>query len=341
MAAVAMLAGVSMLTSCNEDWSAEQYTHYVSFRAPLNDLGVTSLYVPYSRKDTLGNFVYGSGKSTYNMPVIISGSTTNKSEVTVHFANDPDTLATLNYARFQNRKDLYYTDMAQYATYPENITIHSGQDVGLLPLDFDFNGIDMSEKWVLPLTIVDNASYNYQSHPRKNYAKALLRVFPFNDYSGDYSGSSLKISLADAPENATVKSTIRGYVVNDSTIFFYAGDVNEERTDRANYKVYAVFQPSATNKKAGDVRFYSDNPQLDLKVKQQAAFSIQEQMDEVQPYLEHRYVVISNIEYEYNDYTSVPNYVTRWLASGTLTLERKINTQIPDEDQAIEWDWGE
>lgn len=31
--------------------------------------------------------------------------------------------------------------------------------------------------------IVDDGSYAYQSHPRKNYAKALLKVVPFNNYS--------------------------------------------------------------------------------------------------------------------------------------------------------------
>nr|WP_258530190.1 DUF4361 domain-containing protein [Bacteroides thetaiotaomicron] len=49
----------------------------------------------------------------------------------------------------------------------------------------------MSEKWVLPLQIVDDASYNYVAHPRKDYAKAILRIFPFNDYSGDYSGTGI------------------------------------------------------------------------------------------------------------------------------------------------------
>lgn len=51
----------------------------------------------------------------------------------------------------------------------------------------------MLEKWVLPLTIVDDGAYDYQSHPRKNYAKALLKVVPFNDYSGSYTASSMKV----------------------------------------------------------------------------------------------------------------------------------------------------
>ncbi|MCS3126503.1 DUF4973 domain-containing protein [Bacteroides faecis] len=69
-----------------------------------------------------------------------------------------------------------------YASYPESLLIKAGENKGLLDLKFDFRNIDMSEKWVLPLQIVDDASYNYVAHPRKDYAKAILRIFPFNDY---------------------------------------------------------------------------------------------------------------------------------------------------------------
>lgn len=335
IAVAAVLATLSTLTSCNEDWSEEQYTHYLSFRAPLNSLGVTDLYVPYSRKDTLGNFTKGSGLSNYDLPVIISGSTTNSGDVTVRVAYDPDTLATLNYARFQSRKDLYYNDMSSYATFPESITIKGGENVGLLPIDFNFKDIDMAQKWVLPLTIVDEGS-SLPSHPRKNYAKAMLRVYPFNDYSGNYSGSSMKIATSDAPDYATVKSTITGYVVNDSTIFFYAGDIDEDRTDRANYKVYCVFRPYSSDGDRGAAHFYAENDDMNFQG-QDGTYIIQEQMDDTQPYLMHRYLTIRDIKYTFDDYTSVPDYRTNWLIQGTLILERQLNTQIPDEDQAIEW----
>ena len=74
-----------------------------------------------------------------------------------------------------------------------------------------------------------------------------------------------------------------------------------------------------------------------MKVNKQASFHIIEQKDDVKPYLVHRYVIINNISYDYVDYTSAPGSEFNWSVSGTLTLERQINTQIPDEDQAIEW----
>jgi len=60
-------------------------------------------------------------------------------------------------------------------------------------------------------------------------------------------------------------------------------------------------------------------------------------MDPLRPYLMHRFITINNIDYEYTDYTMVPNVDINYVVNGSLILERKLNTQIPDEDQAIEW----
>ena len=58
-------------------------------------------------------------------------------------------------------------------------------------------------------------------------------------------------------------------------------------------------------------------------------------MDTNQPYLMHRYYVLY-IKYTYDDITT-SNVPTSYRAEGSLTMERKINTTIPDEDQAIIW----
>lgn len=332
---LASLAGLLLLTtSCNDEWNEEQYTHYVSFKASLNDNGVTAVYVPYSRHADDGSYLYGEqGLSSYSLPMIVSGSTTNDHDFDAHVALDPDTLKTLNYARFQNRADLYYIDMSKYATFPETVNMKGGQDVSLLDIKFNFKGIDMVNKWVLPIQVLDDGSYGYSAHPRKNYAKAMLRVYPYNDYSGNYSATTLTLASSDDPANATGLTVARAYVVDENTVFFYAGDIDESRTDRAKYKIYARFN----GKTEGAVTLWSDNPELKFTTDGKASFRIYEQMDEVQPYLKHRYLIINNVNYSYVDYTSVKDYEMQKTASGTLTLERKINTQIPNEDQAIEW----
>lgn len=319
-----LLAVIVFGSSCNDEWKDEQYEQYVSFKAPINNDGVSPIYVRYNSE----------GKTTYELPLIVSGSTNNTSERNVHIAVDSDTLKVLNFERFQNREDHYYKELeSKFFSFPEMVTIKSGENTALMDIDFTLADIDMVDKWVLPLTIQDDPSYDYVSHPRKHYNNALLRIMPFNDYSGKYSGTALKVYMAGY-ENETpiVKSEIPSYVVDDNTIFIYAGNVDEERIDRGLYKIYFTFDENS------GVRISSDNPEIDFKVNKDPSYVIMEQMDDVRPYLLHRYLTIHNIDYEFTDYTMVPNVKIRYKVQGSLIMERKINTEIPDKDQAIEWD---
>ena len=330
------------LTSCNDEWKDEQYEKYISFKAPLDDNGVTAVYVPYSRHNDDGSLMYGEeGRSSYDLPVIVAGTTRNDRDITVHVGHS-DTLTVLNYERFGSPTyradivDLYYKDMADYASYPETMLIESGNDVGLLRINFDFRGIDMVEKWVLPIEVKKDAAY--EPHPRKNYAKAMLRVYPYNDYSGNYSATTLTLTNATAPEGATGMETSRAYVVDDKTVFFYMGNIDEPRVDRRNYKVFFRFVPTSADGMQGTVQLWSDNAEKNLFTQRGTAqFRVYEQADDVQPYLLHHYVIISGIEYDYTDYTSVATYPMGYTVKGILTLERQLNTQIPNEDQAIQW----
>ena len=359
-----VLGLMALTTSCNDEWTEEQYEHYIGFRAPIDDTGgVTSVYVPFTRHNDDGTAMYGRGISSYQLPLIVSGTTKNNRNFTVKVAHDADTLTTLNYAWFQERTDLYYKDMSDYATYPSTVNFTSGEDVSLLDIRFDFNNIDMVEKWVLPIMVVDDGTSPYLSHPRKNYGKAMLRVFPYNDYSGNYSATTMLV--ANSPTKAGLSSaegsgqeTARAYVVSEDEVFFYMGTVDESRTDRQNYKVYAKFIPktntdgsqSATE---GTVELYGDNEKNQFETTGTATYTIYDKADDIQPYLNHHYVIISNINYTFKDYTIMGvDYYNQQIAngvpedeifsmwykcSGTLTLERQINTQIPNEDQAIDW----
>ena len=340
---MAALAATAMAgVSCNDEWTEEQYEHYISFSTQLNDVGTTDIYVPYTRHDENGDPMYGEGLSSYELPLLFTGTTDNTRDITVHVEHS-DTLNDLNLARFATRTDLYYADMGAegltYASYPETMVIEKGKNKGLLDLRFDFHGIDMAEKWVLPIQVADDPSYGYQSHPRKNYAQAILRVFPFNDYSGEYSGTGVtnKVVLPDGSETteSITKETIRGYVVDDKTIFTYAGIVDEDYTDRRLYKIKFTFN-GETN---GTVTISCDNAEeigFEVNPDVTASFRISSSMDDVQPYLEHRYVIINNIDYWYN-YIPSEGTAIRYHVQGTMTVARDINTQIPDEDQAIQW----
>lgn len=321
---LSLLAVLIGFSACNDEWKDEQFEHYVSFKAPLDSKGVSQINIRYKP----------DGQVTYQLPLIVSGSTTNATDLTVGVAVDPDTLATLNTERFQSRTDLYYRELnSTFFTMPATVNIKAGENTALLNIDFTLGDIDLVDKWMLPLTITDDPASGYVANPRKHYKKALLRVMPFNDYSGIYSGTALKTFLKGYENDAAiVKSEVPVYVVDENTVFFYAGTVDESRIDRRNYKIYAAF-----DRQTKTVTLTAEDPNIDFHVNGTPVFVVEETMDAVRPYLLHRYVTVSKIDYSYTDYTAVPNASISYTVRGSLILERKINTQIPDEDQAIEW----
>lgn len=313
---------VVAISSCNDEWKDELYTHYVSFRAPINSQGVTDIYVRY----------HVDSASTFQLPLIVSGTTTNSQNLHVEVGLDLDSLKTLNYERFQNRNDLYFIPLSDsYYEIPSyNVTIPAGSRQGLLPINFTFENINMFYKWVLPLTIVDDPSADYQSHPRKNYRKAMLRVIPFNDYSGVYQTTAIRIYFAGTTTNALVINTRTTYVVDENTVFFYAGITDEDYVNKDVYKILMTFNDDGT------LNIRAENENINFKLLSTPVYTIEESMDELLPYLMHRYITV-NLSYSYDDITSVANHPISYEVMGSMISERKINTQIPDEDQAIEW----
>lgn len=308
-------------SACNDEWKDEQYENYISFKAPLGNQGVSDIYVRYRDNE----------KTSFKLPLIVSGSTTNAQNITVKIDVDRDSLDILNFERFQNRSDFYYRLLpTEYYNFNQNLDIKSGENIGLLNIDFTLKGINLVEKWVLPLSIMEGASYT--PHPRKHYKKALLRINPFNNFSGTYGGTALRTFMNGAEnETSIVKSEIKTYVVDEHTIFFYAGAIDEDRQDRQNYKIYARFNDS------GGVQLYADNPRLNFVVNKDLSYTINEMREPNVPYLLRRTLTINNIDYNFTDYTMIPNIDIRYTVKGTLSLQRVLNTQIPDEDQAIQW----
>lgn len=318
-----LAAVVFLCNACNDEWKDELYEHYVSFKAPMNTaVGSTNIYIRYNP----------GGKVTYKLPLVISGSTINNSPMDVHVAVDKDTVAQINKDIYNIREDLYYNILSesQYS-FPETVHIPGGVASTEMDIDFTLGEIDLVDKWVLPLTIQNDPSYNYVAHPRKNYNNAVLRVIPFNDYSGTYSSSSMNVYFKDGEETNPMTANNRTtFVVDDKTIFFYAGVQDEDLFERRAYKIKVRFNDDGT------LTLTADDPLINFKVIGTPTYTISDRIDDTLPYLVHHYVVV-NMEYEFDDYTSVPGVSIGYKAKGNMTMQRKINTQIPDEDQAIEW----
>lgn len=342
--AIASVALLSCgLASCNDDWTEEQYEQYISFKAPLdkegNSVGVTTVYVPFTRVDENGNPKYGTeGLSHYQLPVIVSGSTDNNRDRTAHVAHS-DTLDILNVERFgSNRPELWYVDMSQYASYPETVFIPAGQNEALLNVSLDFRNIDLSDRYVLPIQVITNEADGCIRNPRKNYGQAMLRILPYTDFSGMFQAANVKFQVVSGgvtDDEPGAMSTIQTYTVAQNKVFFYAGTFDESSQIRKNFKVYATFTPTTEEGDRGTVLLECENPLMNFKQNKLGSYVIVEQPDEVQSYIMRRTLIISDIDYNFDDYLTAPGSVISYNISGNMTMERKLNTQMPEEDQII------
>lgn len=316
--------------SCNNEFDEEVYTHYIGLKSILNSEGTTNVYMRYEP----------GGKSVYELPVIVGGSTVNNQDLDIHIAVDPDTLVVMNEERYKYRTDLYYQllDEKHYKFVTPTCHIPAGESVGMFNIEFDFTDLDLRYKWVLPLTIEPDPTY--LPNPRKNYRKAFLRVMPFNDYSGTYGATTMNIKVEDSGDPFNVSSRTF-YVVDEKTCFFYAGVVSEEHIDREKYKVLVTFNDDGTLY----VRPEDPENNMGFQTTSACTYTFSTREDETQPNIVHEYTTLT-MSYNYYDFTSHVSVddegnetplLLKYSATGTYTMERKVNTSIPDRDQAIQW----
>lgn len=316
-----LLCTLTITTACNDEWKDEIYRKDIGIKALINAQGVTNIYLPYTP----------NGEIAYQLPIIVGGSKTNNTDLDVHIAIDKDTLADLNEARWKHRKDLYYLELPeQFYDFPSTTChIPAGENVGLYDIKFKFSGLDLVEKWVLPLTIVDDPSYT--PNPRKNFRKALLRVMPYNNYSGSYAATNMRVFVEDN-NSAMVTNTRTLYVVNEKTCFFYAGVISEELQERDKYKILLTFNSDGTiTAKAADPA-----NEIGFKVLSTPTYQQSVDNDAVYPYIEHHYTTIQ-LRYSYNDVSTYGNInPIAYRAEGSMLMERRLNTLMPEQDQ-IQW----
>lgn len=298
-----------------------------SFKANVNAQGVTTTYVRYKP----------NGVVKFDLPIILSGSTMNNQTRTIHIALDPDTLAILNKEQYGHREELYFRQLeTRFYNMPETVEVLAGECTTVLPIEFKLDDLDQSDKWVLPLQILEDPSYDYQANPRKFYRRAMLRLLPFNDYSGTYDASQYKIFIDTDKDTPLTISSQRAFVVNEKAIFVYAGTRDIDFLDRKLYKIFIEFTDEVNDIQTKKLRVYTDNPDINLDVIGQPSYSLIDEMDLLKPYLKKIYITL-NLNYAFDDYTTIPGKKIRYTVDGSLSMQRNINTLIPDEDQQIQW----
>jgi len=327
---IAVLGALLLCFSCNDEWKDELYTTMVSLKAPINRDDVSVIYLRYKPE----------GEVTYKLPVLLSGSKKNKKDYYVRIGVDNDTLAILNYARYTNRTDLYYQQLQESLFELPSPTCHipSDSNVALFNVNFKLSGIDLVEKWVLPLTIEEDPSYVMNMY--KGRRKALLWIMPFNDYSGTYSSTDMNIYYGDETRDHTVVGSRETRVVDDNAIFFYAGLTDEKDVYRSRYKVIVEFEaPNEETEegvKKGNLKIKADDPQINFELLSEPTYEISEEMDIDRPHILKRFITM-RMTYKYEDYTSNSQRRLPYRCEGSMIMQRNINILVPDEDQAIVW----
>ena len=302
-----------VLAGCNNEWEEELYTRMISLKAPINRDDVSVIYLRYQTDSLI----------TYNLPVVVSGSQTNDRDYSVRIDVDHDTLNHLNFDKYSVRSDLYFRQLPEgFYELPSNTCrIPAGTDVALFPIHFNFSGLDLVEKWVLPLTILPDPSYTMNTY--KGRHKALLWIIPFNDYSGRYSASSMYVYFGDNTTKYMTANTREARVVDENTIFFYAGITEELAENRGNYKVMCKFlepdevteiedantgEATGLYQKKGRLVLTAENPALEFEVIGEPTYEIKEELDIDRPYIIKRFYTLT-MEYRYKDPFSSENMV--------------------------------
>jgi hypothetical protein len=313
------LTGLLLLTiagACNKEWEEELFTKYLAFAKN----GMVQVSVKYKEK---------GGNIPLKVPIVLSGSTTNSENVQVTIALDKDTLGNLNFDRFRLRQDLYFKELPTdfYSFESLTGTIPKGSNTGYLTLNLKLDGIDLVNKYILPVQIISTSLY--EPSRLKHYKKALISIVPFNNYSGKYSvaGAVWDRTRDENGQTALTVPSRNAWVVSENSIFFFAGVTEEEAMERAMYKVKATFNKDST------VTLTSDNPLINLS-QQKGTYTVSKRMDEVQPYLEKTYTTVY-LEYFYDDITN-PAYPLKYKFRGSMILERIRNVLIPEEDQLVQ-----
>ena len=324
---LALTAACLVLPTCNDEWTEEQYAKSVSFvKSARTD--VANVYLKYR----------SSGVASYKIPLVVSGSTSNDRDVTVKVSVDPDTLPDLNFGRFRYQTNLYFKLLdEQHYDFPNGttITIPAGSDVGLLDVNFNLQELNLVDKYILPLKI--ESATGYEAATRQGYAKTLMRIIPFNDYSGVYEPTGdgdvflVNNSGNNSEDMGKYEEEREARVVDDSTVFFYAGFVQELDSLRALYKIRMTFNSDGT------LKLTADSSRINFVPEDVPSYEVTVTTYPTAPYLEQHYTVIS-LSYVFTDLTNPQDPLRYRITNCKLRMSRQRNTLIPEEDQQFIFD---
>jgi hypothetical protein len=135
--------------------------------------------------------------------------------------------------------------------------------------------------------------------------------------------------------NPYVVSNKQFYATGENTAFFYAGLIDYTHKTRSNYRVNVTFNDDYTLTLEAGEQAENDKTPLNFSYDPASAnYSVSEELDQLRPYLLRKLTLV-NLKYYITDYTQ--GEPVNYKFEGTYAMLRIINTQIPDQDQAIQW----
>lgn len=276
----------------------------------------------------------------YELSVIAEGIYANEQNLNVNISIDSDTLEKFNQEKFGFRNDLRYKQLPDsYYSCPIVCHIPEGINTQKLPIEFkNMTNLDMSKRWILPVTIKKDPSYILNMENKKH--RAFLNIISYNNYSGTYSSTEMKIYVRETTNDPATVDTRTAFAIDAQTIFFYAGTTWMEDKNRDKYKVIVEFGEGVKDEDGiitGPivVQGNTDN-EAQITPFGECTYKRSITQHTTQPHINVETTTLY-ISYYYTDVTSNPAYPIRYRVTGSMTMQRSINTLIPDKDQAIIW----
>jgi hypothetical protein len=140
-----------------------------------------SVYLPLAASNTNEpvTFAYDAAAASPSIPVYVDLASPNplSTSTTVTLAVDEDYLNNYN---TDNGTDYVLMPSDAYTTSGWDLTIAAGQRLDSMNVTFDFSKLDLSQSYILPITISD------ASQPIEQWNHLMLNIQVKNQFDGDY-----------------------------------------------------------------------------------------------------------------------------------------------------------
>ena len=193
--------------------------------------------------------------------------------------------------------------------------------------------VDVSRKYMKDLNWYTSGWQGYVGNVANGVGEVWGGAFDCYQYIDELPAGQYTLSV-DAfyrcADNDYAKANMAGNA-DLNTCFIYAGKFSELSMDRHPYKIYLHF--NAIDDNHGTITMDAEDPDINFVQNKVARYQIVWAQDEVQDFLKYYNVIITDIDYNFDDITTSPGRIITYNVRGGMTMQRRLNMQKPVEDQ--------